>query len=58
MAEETLDQIDRAIARIEAAVAARAAESGVLARRHDALRSRMAEAVRALDDVIARGADG
>ena len=53
-----LDRIDGAIARIEAAVRARAKEGDALARRHAALKSRMAEAVAALDDVIARGSAG
>ena len=46
---------DAAIARIETAIAARAAAGDALARRHAALKARMAEAVSALDDVIARG---
>lgn len=50
------DRIDAAVARIETAIAARAAAGDALARRHDALKARMAEAVAALDDVIARGA--
>lgn len=49
------ERIDRAIARIQAAVAARAASGDALARRHAALKARMAEALSALDDVIARG---
>jgi len=59
MADETpspaLDRIDRAIARIEATFAqrTRAAESAV--QRHAVLRARMADAVRALDDILARG---
>lgn len=50
-----VDRIDAAIARIEAAVARRAEQGDALARRHAALKARMAEAVTALDDVIARG---
>ena len=50
------DRIDAAVARIEAAIAARATAGDALARRHEALKARMAEAVAALDDVIARGA--
>lgn len=50
-----VDRIDAAIARIENAIAARAAAGDALARRHAALKARMAEAVSALDDVIARG---
>lgn len=53
-----LDRIDHAIARIEAAVAARARDGDALARRHAALKARMAEAVSALDEVIARGSAG
>ena len=53
-----LDRIYQAIGRIEAAVRARSAEGDTLARRHVALKSRMAEAVAALDDVIARGSVG
>jgi len=48
------DRIDAAIARIEAAIDARAIAADRLSRRHAALKSRMAEAVAALDDVIAR----
>lgn len=47
-------RIEAAIARIEAAVEARTQGSDMLAHRHAALRARMAEAVAALDDVIAR----
>lgn len=49
------DRIDAAIARIESAVSARAASADALTRRHGALKARMAEAVEALDEVIARG---
>ena len=51
-------RIDAAIVRIETAVAARADAADALARRHAALKARMAEAVVALDDVIARGSIG
>ncbi|MEG8015753.1 hypothetical protein [Sphingomonas sp. 22R3R2A-7] len=40
--------------RIEAAINARAESGAALARRHAALKARMAEAVAALDDVITR----
>jgi len=50
-----VDRIDAAIARIESAIDARARAGDALARRHAALKARMAEAVSALDDVIARG---
>lgn len=49
------ERIDRAIARIEAAVRARADAGAQLARRHAALRHHMVEAVAALDEVIAGG---
>ena len=52
-----LDRIDRALARIEAAAAARTANGTALMQRHETLRTRMAEAVAALDAVIARGAE-
>ena len=52
------ERIDAAFARIEAAIATRAKEARTLAHRHDALKARMAEAVAALDDVIARGTLG
>jgi hypothetical protein len=52
-----LDRIDRALARIDAALAARARASEEMVRRHAALRARMEEAVAALDDVMARGSD-
>lgn len=48
-------RIDAAIGRIEAAVRKRSESNEALARRHAALKARMAEAVSALDDVIARG---
>ena len=48
------DRIDAALARIERAIAARASGADALAKRHAALKARMAEAVAALDDVIAR----
>jgi hypothetical protein len=47
-------RIDSAIGRIEAAVAARADSADALSRRHAALKARMVEAVKALDDVIVR----
>ncbi|WP_375392692.1 hypothetical protein [uncultured Sphingomonas sp.] len=52
------DRIDTALARIEAAITARADEAEAIARRHAALKARMAEAVAALDDVIARTPEG
>ena len=50
-----VERIDRAISRIQTAIAARTDSAEALARRHAVLRSRMADAVAALDDVIARG---
>lgn len=49
-------RIDAALNRIEHALAARVEAGEALSRRHAALKARMAEAVSALDDVIARGA--
>lgn len=49
-----LSRIDAALARIEAAAAARDEGTTDLRRRHEALRKRMAEVVSALDQVIAR----
>ena len=51
-------RIEAALTRIETALAARADDRAALTRRHAALKVRMAEAVAALDDVIARGAAG
>ena len=48
-------RIEAAVARIEAAIASRAQIADALQRRHAALKARMAEAVTALDEVIARG---
>jgi len=62
MADETpppaLDRIDRAIARIEAAMAERDRMADAAIRRHALLRRRIEEAVSTLDDVIARGESG
>ena len=55
MPETPIDRIDAAIARIAAAAARRAQASDALTNRHAALRTRMTEAVAALDEVIARG---
>ena len=48
-------RIDAALQRIEAAAARKAEAAEAIARRHGALRTRMAEAVAALDDLIAKG---
>lgn len=50
-----VDRIDNALKRIEAALANRAPDATSLANRHTALRARMAEAVAALNNVIAAG---
>ena len=49
-----LDRIEWALTRIERAVQQNKLSSDALARRHAALKSRMAEALTALDEVIAR----
>jgi hypothetical protein len=49
-----IDRIERAVERIEQASMARVRAGDSLARRHAALRARMAEAVKALDELIAR----
>jgi hypothetical protein len=53
-----LDRIDKALTRIERAVDRNKHTSDALHRRHTALKARMAEAVTALDEVIARGEAG
>lgn len=53
-----IDRIDLAIARIETQIAQRTQAADALAQRHAALKARMAEAVAALDDVIARESQG
>lgn len=56
MAEENLsaaERIDRALTRIDTAVAARTNAHQALARRHAALRARMGEAIEALDKLLA-----
>lgn len=54
-----LARIDRALARIETAARARVTEADSLARRHQILRERMAEAIGALDQLIVReGGEG
>ena len=52
-----LDRIDRAVARIEAAVAARVRADAAAARRHEALRSRVTQAIATLDTLIDRGSN-
>ncbi|MCM8730197.1 hypothetical protein ACFO8O_04330 [Hephaestia sp. GCM10023244] len=47
-------RIDRAIARIERAVATHQQRHDAIAKRHATLRAQIADAVEALDDVIAR----
>ncbi|MBX9859964.1 MAG: hypothetical protein K2Y20_10295 [Sphingomonas sp.] len=56
MAEENLSaaaRIDRALTRIDTAVAVRTGAHQALARRHTALRARMGEAIEALDKLLA-----
>jgi len=52
-----LDRIDRAIARIEAAVAARVRADAATSRRHEALRSRVSQAIATLDTLIDQGSN-
>ena len=54
MADASADRIEQALARIEAAAAARAYASDRLARRHAKLRARIQEAVGSLDALMAR----
>lgn len=51
------DRIDRALARIEAALADRPLDDDNLVKRHAALRQTMTEAVRVLDGVLAGQAE-
>ncbi len=52
-----LDRIDRAIARIETAVSARVRADVAASRRHEALRSRVSQAIAALDTLIDQGSN-
>jgi hypothetical protein len=52
-----LDRIDRAIARIEVAVTARVRADAATARRHEALRSRVSQAIATLDTLIDQGSN-
>jgi hypothetical protein len=52
-----LDRIDSAIARIEAAVTARVRADAAATRRHEALRSRVSQAIAALDTLIDQGSN-
>lgn len=47
------DRIDAALARIERAIVARRAEHESLSRQHQALRTSMAEAIAAIDQLLA-----
>lgn len=49
-----IDRVERALARIERAVTANRQANQALAKRHATLKARMAEALTALDEVIAR----
>ena len=55
-APAALDRIERALARIETAATARDVARAALLQRHETLRTRMGEAIAALDAVIARDA--
>jgi hypothetical protein len=55
--QSAADRIDRALARIEAALADRPAADASLAKRHAALKQSIAEAVHTLDGLLAPGAD-
>ncbi|OYY67360.1 hypothetical protein [Sphingomonas sp. 28-63-12] len=52
-----IDRIDLALVRIEAALADRPPADSGLADRHAVLKQRMAEAITALDAILATGAD-
>ena len=54
MADTATDRIERALARIEAAAAARAYSVERLTHRHAALREKIEDAVASLDALIAR----
>lgn len=54
MADAAQDRIEKALARIEAAAAARAYSVERLAHRHTALREKIEDAVASLDALIAR----
>ena len=54
MADTAQDRIERALARIEAAAAARAYSVERLTHRHAALREKIEDAVASLDALIAR----
>jgi len=50
-----IDRINRAIERIDAAAQERARATERLAARHEALRARIGEAIKALDAMVGRG---
>jgi hypothetical protein len=54
-APSTIERIDRALARIEAAAKRLAEGNAKLARRHHALRASIADAVATLDSLIEQG---
>lgn len=58
MAGSSSDRIEKALARIEAAAAARAFTTAKLVRRHTLLRERIEDAVTSLDALIAREGKG
>lgn len=53
-APPSLDRIERALARIEAAATRRAFAVDAMKRRHEKLRANVSEAIEALDEMIAR----
>jgi hypothetical protein len=55
MDNPAIDRLDAAITRVERVLEQRLAAAATLARRHEALREKMGEAVAALDEIIARG---
>lgn len=56
--DTSLERIERALARIEAAAQRRAFAADSIERRHERLRAKVTEAVTALDALIAREAGG
>jgi hypothetical protein len=58
MEKADVERIENALARIEAAASARDSSGSGLALRHAALRNRVAGAIDALDDLIARAEAG
>lgn len=57
-AHPSIERIERALARIEAAAAKRAFDADALRRRHMALRTKVEAAIESLDSLIEREAAG